>query len=74
MKKENFDKQLGAWLKEKRTEKNLSLQAVADRIGVTRSAVHCWETGKRQLYAQTLLDLCDVLGANLDEFIAKEDN
>lgn len=66
-----FDKDLGNWLKEKREEKGYAQQDVADRLGVTRTAVHCWETGKRQLYAKTLMDLCDALGADLNEYINK---
>jgi transcriptional regulator with XRE-family HTH domain len=68
---DNFDVHLGSWLKQKRNDKGMTLQEVADRMGVTRTAVHCWETGKRSMYASTLMDYCNVLGADLDEYIKK---
>lgn len=74
MKDNDFDIRLGQWLKAKRQEQHRSLQSVADALGVTRTAVHCWETGKRSLYASTLLDVCAVLGADLNEFTEQENN
>ncbi len=68
---DNFDIHIGSWLKQKRNDKGMTLQEVADRMGVTRTAVHCWETGKRSMYASTLMDYCNVLGADLDEYIKK---
>ncbi len=69
---DNFDVHLGSWLKQKRNDKGMTLQEVADRMGVTRTAVHCWEAGKRSMYASTLMDYCNVLGADLDEYIKKK--
>jgi transcriptional regulator with XRE-family HTH domain len=68
---DNFDVHLGSWLKQKRNDKGMTLQEVADRMGVTRTAVHCWETGKRSMYASTLMDYSNVLGVDLDEYIKK---
>lgn len=45
-----------------RKEKGFSQQYVADRMGVGKTMVHNWETGKRQMYAHQFMDLCDVLG------------
>lgn len=72
MKDYNFDRELGAWLEEKRIAKGYSLQQVADKLGVTKTAVHCWEKGKRSLYAQTLMDYCNVVHADIEEFVRKE--
>lgn len=47
MKENDTNKQIGAWLAMKRKEKNLSQQNVADMLGVSKVAVHLWETGKR---------------------------
>ena len=63
-----FDVILGQWIAEKRTDKGMTQQEVADRMHVNRSTVHYWEKGKRQMYATTLVDLCEVLDANLEEF------
>ncbi len=67
--KNEFDIELGTWLREKRLCKGLTLQEAADRIGVTRTAVHCWETGKRSLYVSTLLRYCDAIDADFNEYI-----
>lgn len=64
-----IDIELGKWLEEKRTEKGFSLQQVADKLGVHRSTVHYWEKGKRKMYASALMEYCDVLGVNLEDFI-----
>ena len=66
--KDNFDVKLGEWLRAKREEKHYTLQYVADQLGVTKTAVHCWENGKRSLYAKTFMDLCAVLGADPEDF------
>lgn len=39
MRDDNFDKSLGAWLKSKRIEKGYTMQFLADRLGVTRTAI-----------------------------------
>lgn len=69
MNEKEFDKRLGKWLEDKRTEKGYSLQYVADRLGCSKTAVHCWEKGKRSMYAKTLKAYCEVLGTDLQEFI-----
>ena len=66
---EDLNTKIGTWLKEKRTEKNLSQQAVADRMGCTRTAIHYWESGKRTIYAVNLLDYCKAIGVNADELV-----
>lgn len=60
---------IGKWLAEKREEKDLSQQYVADRLGVTRTAVHYWESGKRTIYAVNLIEYCKVLGVDPREII-----
>ena len=67
--KKSFDVRLGQWLEKKRNEKGYSLQYVADRLGCSKTAVHCWEKGKRSMYAKTLKAYCEVLGIDLQEFI-----
>lgn len=55
---------IGKWLAEQREAKGYSQQYVADLLGVTRTAVHYWETGKRTIYAITLMDYCRAIGAD----------
>lgn len=66
---DSFDMELGAWLESKRAEKGLTQADIARRMGVTRTAVHCWEKGKRKLYADVLLEYCEACGINLQDFI-----
>ena len=62
-----FDKKLGATLRERREQKNYSLEYVADRLGVSKNAVSHWELGKRSMYAETLKAYCTVLGCSMQE-------
>ena len=62
---------IGGWLAEKRSEKGLSQQDVADRLGTTRTAIHYWESGKRTIYAVNLIEYCKVLGVNPSEIVAE---
>ena len=66
---ENFDKILGVWLSEQRKIRGLTMQDVADRLGVTKTAVHYWETGKRSMYARHVLEYCRAIGIDPDEIV-----
>ena len=66
---DRFNADLGAWLEKKRDEKDISQAEMARRLGVTRTAVHCWEKGKRKLYADTLIKYCEAAGIDLQEFL-----
>ena len=57
-----FDKKLGSILKEYRKSNNLSLQDVADKIGVTRQMVFVYESGKTPLTVTQLIKICDIYG------------
>lgn len=67
MNNERFNRELGSNLRNKREKAGLTQQQVADKLGVTKVAVHQWESGKRNMYAQTLIDYCKILGVTLDE-------
>ena len=64
-----FDKSLGEALRNKRQEKNLSQEYVAQRLGVTKMAVSNWETGKRSMYAETLRRYCALLGVTIQSIV-----
>ena len=68
-----FDKSLGEALRKKRQEKNLSMDYVAQLLGVTKMAVSNWETGKRSLYAETLRSYCRILGTSMQEVFDEMD-
>lgn len=70
MKNENLNSKIGEWLQNKRIEKGLSQQDVADAMNITRTAVHYWESGKRTIYADNMFDYCRVLNVNPAELVA----
>ena len=54
-------------LKECRTEKNLSQQALADIVGVSRNTISSIETGQFQPTAKLALVLCIALEKKFEE-------
>lgn len=58
----DYNRIIGETFAKYRKEKGYSQQYVADRMGVSKVTVHCWEKGKRQMFAHQFMDLCDVLG------------
>jgi len=69
MKSSDKNARIGQWLKEKREEKGMSQQMAAERLGITRTAIHYWETGKRTIYAVNLIDYCKILDANPQQIV-----
>lgn len=60
------DRQLGTRIKRARERKRLSQQELADALGVSRSAVNAWETGRA--YPRSAIGaLEDVLGIDLSD-------
>ena len=55
-----------------RKQKNLTQAQLADRLGVDRSTVACWETGKCKPTADKLVKVADVLGCTVDELLREE--
>jgi transcriptional regulator with XRE-family HTH domain len=64
--------QLGDQIRQRRTELGLTQEELAKRTGITKGFVSDVETGKRNISAQTLLDLARVLGASLDALMKGE--
>lgn len=54
-------------LKEHRQEKNLSQTAIANELGVTRSALSAWETGKAIPNKKHLEKLAQLLGIDIEK-------
>lgn len=58
----------GTFLKEERVKKSLSIQALADKAGVTSRAIYYWENGKRSMSLESAdkifkaLDVSVVIG------------
>ena len=71
---DKFYVDLGNWLESQRKSRKLSQTEIARRMGVTKVAVHCWEKGKRKMYAATLLMYCRVAGIDLNDFLEERKN
>lgn len=52
-----------------RKERNLSQEALAERIGVSRQAISKWERGEASPDIQNLASLAEEFGLSLDEFV-----
>lgn len=65
----NYNAEIGTWLARKREEKGLSQSDVAKRMNVTKSAVHYWETNKREIRADRMIEYCLVLDVSPQELV-----
>lgn len=66
---DDINRFIGEWLADYRIQKDVTQQELADKLGVTRTAVHYWETGKRRMYAYQLMDYCEALGIDAQELV-----
>ena len=62
--KTNYNSAIGEWLMHQRIQQGLSLQDIADRLQVSKSAVYYWEVGKRTIYAENMINYCNVLNVS----------
>ena len=62
--KTNYNSAIGEWLMNQRIRQGLSLQDIADRLQVSKSAVYYWEVGKRTIYAENMINYCNVLNVS----------
>ena len=59
-------------LKKLREESGLSQESVATYVGVGRSAVAMWETGKTMPRTETLPKLATLFGCTVDEMLSDQ--
>ena len=64
---------LSGKLKELRTEAGLTQEQVAEKLGVTRSAIARWESGKGIPDISNLILISDYFNISLDEMIKGDD-
>lgn len=64
-----FNVMLGSFLKRKREQRGISQQQLANKLGVTKTAVSYWESGKRSMYASTLIDYCNAIDYDVDKIV-----
>ena len=66
-----IDIAIGEELKALRTQRGLSLQYIADRVGITRQSVHAYEQGRASISVQNLIKICDLYGVKYYELLEK---
>ncbi len=60
---------VGQRIKELRARSRLKQSDLADRIGITQTAVSLWETDKALLTMWSFVQLCKALNVGMDEFM-----
>ena len=65
---------IGNFIAKCRKEKNLTQQALADKLFITEKAVSKWETGKCMPSVDILKRLSEIFGVTVDELLAGELN
>lgn len=63
---------IGARIKQLRMERNLSQEAVAEALQLSRQAVAKWESGRSMPSTANLMALCDVFGVTLEALTRPE--
>ena len=63
---------IGKFIAERRKKANLTQMQLAEKLSITDRAVSKWETGKAMPDTSIMLDLCDVLGINVNDLLCGE--
>ncbi|MDD6224485.1 MAG: helix-turn-helix transcriptional regulator [bacterium] len=63
----------GKRLREVRKRQSLTQQELADRIGVTKTSISCYESGTRTPTLETLIDLANELNVEITYFLGAEE-
>lgn len=64
--------EIGRFIAACRKEKGLSQAQLAEKLSITNRAVSKWETGKCIPDASLMLELCAILGINVNELLSGE--
>ena len=60
---------IGKFIAELRKEKKITQAELAEKLGITDRAVSKWETGKSMPDVSVMLELCEILGINVNELL-----
>ena len=63
---------IGKFIAECRKKKNLTQAQLAEKLNITDRAISKWETGKAMPDSNIILDLCCILGVNVNELLCGE--
>ena len=64
---------IGKFIASKRKEKNLTQNQLAELLHVTDRAVSKWECGRSAPDSSIMLELCKILGINVNELLSGEE-
>ncbi|HHT71967.1 MAG TPA: helix-turn-helix domain-containing protein [Firmicutes bacterium] len=64
---------LGSRLRSLRTEKHLTQEGVANKLGVARATLASWEIGRREPDNEALTKLAEVFGVSVDYLLGRTD-
>ncbi len=64
---------IGKFIAKRRKAKGFTQMQLAEKLGITDRAVSKWETGKAMPDTAVMLQLCDVLGINVNELLSGEE-
>ena len=59
---DKYDVALGKILKEYRVQNNLTLQNIADKLGVSRQMIFYYESGRTPLSVVQVINICGLYG------------
>ena len=62
----------GKFIAECRKKKSLTQAQLAGKLNITNRAISKWETGKTMPDSDIMLNLCDILGINVNELLCGE--
>ncbi|WZU00354.1 helix-turn-helix domain-containing protein [Erysipelothrix sp. D19-032] len=60
---------LGKTLKDLRVSKDMTLEYVAEQLGITHKSVQFWEQGKNEIKLSKLIILAKLYGTSIDEIL-----
>lgn len=60
-------------LREVRKNNHLTQQELADRVGLTKTSISCYESGSRTPTLETLIDLANELNVDVNYFLGTEE-
>ena len=64
---------LGLRLKHLRIEKGLTQEELAEKVGLKKPTISCYESDKRQPDYNTLMKLADIFGVTIDGLLGRGD-
>ncbi|WP_159641624.1 helix-turn-helix domain-containing protein [Erysipelothrix anatis] len=60
---------LGKTLKDLRVSKDMTLEYVAEQLGITHKSVQFWEQGKNEIKLSKLIILAKLYGTSIDDIL-----